>query len=861
MRPVCTFHVSPCLPAGVEGLREIAYNVRWAWSHEAIDLFRRLDSDLWEASGHNPVVMLGSIDQSRLKAAAADDAFLAHLERVLGELAAAKSEKTGWYRRTYAASDRMQVAYFSAEFGLTECLSIFAGGLGILAGDHLKSASDLGIPLVGIGLLYQQGYFRQYLNQGGWQQEDYSSNDFANLPVTLLSDEQGMPVKVSVAFPGREVTAQIWKVEVGRTMLYLLDTNIDANQSADRDITDQLYGGDREMRIKQEILLGIGGYRALQRLGIECDVFHMNEGHSAFLGIERIRHLMQKHGLTFGEARELASPSLVFTTHTPVEAGHDYFTADLIYRYFADYLRPMGLSVDDFLGFGRKDPNNRDESFCMTVLAMKLAAFRNGVSKLHAQVSRQMWNVLWPGVPEKEVPITDITNGVHFRSWISAEMNQLYDRYLGPNWREEPADCTLWRRVDSIPAQELWGTHERRRERLVSFARRRLAWQLLRRGAPPSEVEAAEEVLDPQILTLGFARRFATYKRATLLLHDTARLARILNHPERPVQIIFAGKAHPLDNPGKELIQKIVSVARQPEFRNRIVFLEDYDMAVARALVQGVDVWLNTPLRPLEASGTSGMKAAANGALNLSTLDGWWDEAWKLSDDHANKIGWAIGRGEIYPDRQYQDQVEAEALYEMLERDVVPAFYERNHDRLPRKWIARMKATLSVLCCRFNTHRMVREYTERFYLVAHAKFADLEADGGQRAKALAQWLAHVRAEWAQVGVQSLVCAHLPSVKVGERISIQSAVRLSSLTPDDVCVELYLGRLDARGEIADATAHRMEFASRDGSGMSIFEARNVLCQQSGLQGYTVRVSPNHPDITSAFWSGLVKWPGE
>ncbi len=858
MKPVHTFAVVPSLPGPLEPLRGIASNLRWAWDHDTIELFRRLDAELWEASGHNPVRMLGMIEQEKLEAAAADDAFLAHLERVRQDLESYLSAERSWYHRTHARMDRLLVAYFCAEFGLTECLSIFAGGLGILAGDHLKSASDLGVPLVGVGLLYQQGYFRQYLNEAGWQQEEYEHNDFYNLPLSLLRRPDGSPVMVQVDC-GRAVVAQIWQARAGRVSLYLLDTNIPANpRPEDRDITDQLYGGDLEMRLKQEILLGIGGYRALAALGLEPTVFHMNEGHSAFLALEHARHLMQRFGLSFAEACQLAGPSLVFTTHTPVPAGHDYFPPELMERYFEGYYRELGLSRSEFLALGRQDPNNEAEHFCMTVLALRLAGAGNGVSKLHGDTSRKMWAGIWPGVPVEEIPVGYVTNGVHFRSWISIEMNQLYDRYLGPHWREEPAEAAWWKRVESIPAEELWRTHERRRERLVAFARRRLKEQLRRRGAPAAEVEATEEVLDPDALTIGFGRRFATYKRATLLLRDPERLARLLNDPARPMQVIFAGKAHPKDTPGKQLIQQIAELARRPEFRHRIVFLEDYDMAVSRYLVQGCDVWLNTPLRPKEASGTSGMKAAANGALNVSTLDGWWDQAWRELDGGSGLTGWAIGRGETYDDPAYQDEVEAQALYEVLERDVIPTFYDRGRDRLPRRWIARMKASIRRLCHYFNSHRMVREYTEAFYLIGHNRFLRLSESGAARARSLAAWLERIQSNWAAVRVESVTAESPGALSVGERFRVEARVRLGELTAEDVTVELYMGPLNPSGEIRRPVATQMQAAGRDEHGRIIYIAESVACCRSGLHGFTVRVLPFHPELSGAFLPGLIAW---
>ncbi len=859
MKPAYTFSVVPSLPQEIEGLRSIAQNLRWCWSHESIELFRRLDRDRWETTEHNPVLLLGTIEQSKLREAARDDAFLAHLRRVQSNLKTYLAADSTWFRRTHGASgDLPLIAYFSAEFGLTECLSIFAGGLGILAGDHLKSASDLGVPLVSVGLLYQQGYFRQYLNQSGWQQEAYLSNDFFNLPVSLVYLADGRPLMVEVKLSERPVCAQVWKVQVGRVSLYLLDTNIPLNARAeDRDLTDQLYGGDREMRIRQEILLGIGGYRTLQALGLQPTVYHLNEGHSAFLALEHIRHLMTTRHLNFSEARGLASASLVFTTHTPVEAGHDYFHADLMGRYFADMARELGLSLADFLDLGRV---RSDQEFCMTVLALRSAARANGVSKLHGEVSRKMWQSLWPGVPVDEIPIQHVTNGVHFRSWISAEFNQLYDRYLGPNWREEPANSDVWSRVQSIPAEELWRTHERRRERLVAWARRRVHAQRERRAAPQAEIHAAAEVLDPDALTIGFARRFATYKRATLILRDMDRLRRLLTDPSRPVQLIFAGKAHPKDDAGKELIRKITGVSRDPVLGRSVVFLDDYDMAVARSLVQGVDVWLNTPLRPKEASGTSGMKAAANAVLNLSVPDGWWDEVWN-DEKNSRKMGWAIGKGEEYSDANYQDQVEAEALYDLLERDIIPTFYDRGSDRIPRKWVDRMKASVDSLCHFVNTHRMVRDYVEGYYMKAHAQFRLLETDDAHAVRELSAALDRIRQNWPDVWVAEIEHGQVNKIPVASPVRVRAQVHLGQrLKPQDVAVELYLGRVNGDGDLIEGEALLMRPSQQQADGIYQYEVETAI-NRSGLHGFTVRVRPNHPDMPVAFIPGLIRWADE
>jgi len=669
MKAIKTLEIQPALPDRLEPLREIAYNLLWSWQLETIEMFRRLDRTLWEKVNHNPVALLGSIDQEKLDRAAADDAFLAHLDRVYEDLKFYEASPT-WFSKTHFSTSTPVIAYFSAEFGLTECLPIYSGGLGILAGDHLKSASDLGVPLVGVGLLYQRGYFQQYLNADGWQQEFYPDNDFYNLPVWPEVTPGGEPAKITVEFPGRKVYARVWRIQVGRIPLLLLDTNVRENNVEDRKITAELYGGDNENRLKQEILLGIGGIRALRQAGINPAVCHMNEGHSAFLGLERIRLLITESNLSFREAATVSSKSTIFTTHTPVPAGIDTFPPALMTKYFSDYFPSLLIGREEFLGLGRRDPKNDSEPFNMAYLALHLSSYANGVSELHGAISRKMWKNRWPEVPDDEIPIDHITNGVNTRSWIPAEMAQLFDRYLGPDWAAKPADESIWEDIEAIPDDELWRTHERRRERLVAFARRRLGEQLKRRGARDLELRRAGEALDPEALTIGFARRFATYKRATLIFRDPERLRKILTNVDCPVQLIIAGKAHPQDSEGKELIRHIIHFARAEDIRRRILFLENYDITIGRYLVQGVDVWLNNPRRPLEASGTSGMKVLFNGGLNLSVVDGWWAEG------YSPERGWAIGSGEEYEDLNYQDEVEASAIYDLLEKEIVPLFYD-----------------------------------------------------------------------------------------------------------------------------------------------------------------------------------------
>lgn len=854
MKPIRSVEVVPFLPPELEGLRELAYNLRWTWDHETINLFRRLDRELWETTGHNPVLMLGTISQERLNEAASDEGFLAHQNRILQKLREYMRTEGTWYEKHYRRSRQTKIAYFSAEFGLTEALPIYSGGLGILAGDHIKAASELGLPLVGVGLVYQQGYFRQYLNVDGWQQERYPVNDFYNLPILPVREKDGSHVLINVDLPGRKVHARIWKAQVGRVPLYLLDTNIPENNKHDEDITDALYHADHDIRIKQEIVLGVGGMRALKALGIVPDVCHLNEGHSAFLGLERIRIIMEQHKLSFYEAKEVAAAGQVFTTHTAVPAGIDKFAPELMDRYWTDYYRALGLSRDEFLALGRANPDDSYESFSMAMLAINLSSKTNAVSRLHAEVSQKLFRAAWKELPEHEVPITYITNGIHTRSWISEEMSDLYDRYLGPKWSEDIGDQNIWKRVEDIPDEELWRIHERRRQRLVTFCRTRVRKQLEQKGAITSEVKEALEILDPEALTIGFARRMATYKRATLLLQDAERLAAILSNKERPVQIIMAGKAHPEDTPAKELIRQVIHFSRREDVRRRFVFLEDYDMNVARWMVEGVDVWLNTPRRFLEACGTSGMKVAFNGGINCSILDGWWDEAYEP------RVGWAIGRGEVYADNSYQDEVESAAIYDLLEKEIIPMFYDRDKDGRPRAWLSRMKSSMLEICPMFNVNRMVREYALRVYFPAGMRAAEFLESKASRARALSKWKRELNEYWRDVRIETVEASESDKVQVGDDMRVRAWVHLGQLTPDDVSVQIYHGLIGASGNIEDGEIVPMTFSDEKRGGSALFSGA-IRYFRSGRHGFTVRVVPHHDDLSSPFETGLLHWASE
>ncbi|GFK95934.1 Glycogen phosphorylase [Fundidesulfovibrio magnetotacticus] len=853
MQPLQVYSVVPKLPPKLKGLWELAYNCWFAWNTEISELFAQVDQKLWRECEGNPVGFLNRLPQRTLEALAADQFFLDRVGELQRSLSAYLAKKTISIPFPEGENKEPAIAYFSFEYGLSKALPIYSGGLGILAGDHLKSASDLCVPLVAVGFAYQQGYFRQYLSPDGWQQERYPIYDFEQMPMTPATGEDGKRLLVSVDLKGERVQAQIWKVAVGRVSLYLMDTNIAENPPHFKQITTRLYGGNLEMRLWQEILLGIGGIKLLDILGFKPKVIHMNEGHSAFAGLERIRRFMEGSGLTFEAAAELVASSSIFTTHTPVPAGNDRFPPDLMQPYFEDYARKLGLAWKVFLALGREDPRNDAEPFCMTVLALRLSRISNGVSILHGFVSRNMWKRVWPQYPVEDVPIGAVTNGVHAPTWVAPDLAQLFDRYMGSNWREDP-DCTrVFDQVEAISDAELWRTHERLRERLIDFVRRKLHDQLLARGAKRKELQMAEEVLDPQALTIGFGRRFATYKRATLLLSDQERLIKILSESPKPVQFIFAGKAHPHDNEGKKYIQQLVQMCGTPECRYSMVFLEDYDMEVASYMYQGCDVWLNNPRRPLEACGTSGMKAMMNGVLNFSTLDGWWAEAWR-SD---NSLGWAIGQGEEYEDQQYQDFVESQMLYNVLENEIIPTFYDRGHGNLPRGWIKKMKESIRVLGPWFSSHRMVEDYAKVAYGPAIENYNRLVKDDFAAAKDLAQWRMEMMTKWSSLMIRDVRAAQPQQIYVGEPILVSAEISLNGIRPQDVRVEVYSGPVDFEGKFVQRETTIMQPGERTDDGWQRFTGE-VMPIEAGRFGYTVRILPHHPLLLDSHSLGLIKW---
>ena len=695
-----------------ERLWALARNLWWSWDHNSSSLFLDLDPARWNELNHNPVALLGEFPLAKLETRAAELMLHSRVNYAYRRLLEYLEADRTWGTRHAGVLRPHPVAYFSAEFGLHESLPVYSGGLGVLAGDHIKSASDLDIPLVGIGLFYGQGYFRQRLDANGWQREEYLKTDVNQMPMEVAIGKDGRPVVVELETRSGRIRAKVWRVEVGRRDLLLLDSDVEGNAPEDRELTSRLYGGDLRIRIRQELLLGVGGLRALKALGISPGVLHLNEGHSAFAVLEAIRMRMEEEGLAFDAAVPRVSREVVFTTHTPVPAGHDRFDAGLIEEHIGPLRESLGLSQESLMGLGRENSSNGDELFCMTVLALRLSRRANAVSALHAEVSRHMWTGLYRDKVEDDVPIGHITNGVHVPSWLAPQMFRLYDRHLGTDWHQRSSEGKIWLGIENVDDGELWETHLNLKSQLIEFVRRRAVEQAKRRTESREELQRLERVLSPDALTIGFARRFATYKRANLILTDIERLASMVNDPNRPVQFVFAGKAHPLDEPGKRVLQQIADLMRDPKFRDKFVFVEDYDINVGRRFVQGVDVWLNNPRRPLEASGTSGQKVVLNGGLNLSVLDGWWAEAY----DGMN--GFSIGTGRTHSNMNVHDARDGEDLMRTLREEVIPLYYQRDRDGLPRGWIRRMKRTIRTLGWRFNADRMVMDYTQKCYVPA-----------------------------------------------------------------------------------------------------------------------------------------------
>ncbi|MBT2213589.1 alpha-glucan family phosphorylase [Actinomadura sp. NEAU-AAG7] len=852
MKAIRRFTVRTVLPEPLRPLEELVLNLRWSWHHETLDLFRDVDPALWEAVGRDPVRLLGEVAPERLARLAADRRFLRRLHDTAEDLREYLTAPR-WYQARGAAP--ACVAYFSPEYGIAAALPQYSGGLGILAGDHLKAASDLGVPIIAVGLLYRHGYFSQSLAPDGWQLERYPPLDPNGLPLTLLREPDGTPVRVRVGLPkDRELRAQVWLARVGRVPQLLLDSDVEDNDPEAREVTDRLYGGGGDHRLLQEMLLGIGGVRAIRAYcritgHAEPEVFHTNEGHAGFLGLERIRELVTGHGLGFGEALEAARAGTVFTTHTPVPAGIDRFPRELVARYFGGANEDPDVPVEHVLALGAEDYPGGDRTvFNMAVMGMRLAQRVNGVSALHGRVSREMFGGLWGGFDTAEVPIGSVTNGVHAGTWVAREVFDLAAREV-PSVVESSRG---WEGVLEVEGGEIWRVRRLLRERLVVDARRRLREAWRRRGASEAELSWTEDALDPDVLTIGFARRVPSYKRLTLMMRDERRLRALLLDPDRPVQIVIAGKAHPADEGGKRLIQDIVRFAGDEEVRHRIVFLPDYDMALGRLLVQGCDVWMNNPLRPLEACGTSGMKAALNGGLNLSILDGWWEE-W-----YDGRNGWAIPSADGLASPERRDELEAAALHGLIEDQVAVAFYDRDAAGLPRRWLEMVRHTIATLGPKVLASRMVRDYVEGYYGPAAASARAMAADGFAGARGLAAWKRRVREAWPRVAVEHVEGSGEESPQVGARLAVRVVVDLGALDPGDVAVEVAYGRVDDTDALVEPSYLELEAAGPAGDGRVRY-AGEVPLARSGAFGYGVRVVPSHPALPVRAELGLVALP--
>jgi glycogen phosphorylase len=856
VRAIRRFTVRPVLPAPLTALGELAGNLRWSWHPETQDVFAEVDPDVWEATGHDPVKLLGAVGRARLDELATDAGFL---ERVGAAHADLTAYLTGerWYQRRMADDGPRAIAYFSPEFGITAVLPQYSGGLGILAGDHLKAGSDLGVPIVGVGLLYRHGYFKQSLSREGWQQETYPVLDPDELPISLLREVDGAPATIAIRMPdGPDLLARIWVARVGRVPLLMLDTDVEGNPDHYVDVTDRLYGGTSEHRLRQELLLGVGGVRALRAYSRitgapEPEVFHTNEGHAGFLGIERIRELTVAEdgpGLDFDTALEVGRASTVFTTHTPVPAGIDRFARTLVEQYVGEHGATPGVPTARVLALGAEDYEGGDATvFNMAVMGFRLAQRANGVSLLHGEVSRGMFNGLWPAFDEAEVPIGSITNGVHAPTWVAREVIAL----ATARGADPDADDTdgFWAAVDEVDGREIWDVKRVLRERLVVDARKRLRRSWEKRGAARAELAWIDDALDPDVLTIGFARRVPSYKRLTLMLRDPERLRRLLLHPERPVQLVIAGKSHPADEGGKRLIQEIVRFADEADVRHRIVFLPNYDIAMAQPLYPGCDVWLNNPLRPYEACGTSGMKAALNGGLNLSILDGWWDE-W-----YDGENGWAIPSADGVEDPDKRDDLEAAALYDLVEREVAPRFYDTDADGVPTRWVEMLRHTLKSLGPKVLATRMVRDYTRQLYAPAASTARALDADYAGAA-ALAAWKRRVRAGWGEVRVEHVESSGVGDApEVGAELTVRAFVCLGGLEPDDVAVQLVHGRARADDSLTDPVAVDLAVAESYEGGRLRYDGA-VALTHSGAFGYTVRVLPRHDLLVSPAELGVV-----
>ena len=843
--------VNPQLPKRIEKLSEISNNLWWSWNTEFLRLLKKMDGDLWEQSGKNPVKFLKHISQERLEAMSKDLGFLKEYDKVVSNFDGYMNSKNTWFAKKYPEEKNDLIAYFSAEYGIDETMPIYSGGLGILSGDHLKSASDLGIPLVAVGLLYKNGYFNQKINGYGDQETEYKNIDLYDLPITPVKDNKGEDLTIYVKFPKRRLYLKVWQVNVGRVTLYLLDSDIDKNNEEDRDVTLRLYGGDQEMRIRQEIVLGMAGVNLLKTLELNPTVYHMNEGHSAFLTLEIIKNIIKEKQVSFEVAKDIASSKTVFTTHTPVPAGNDIFPLDLVKKYFKDFWPRLGLSEEEFLKLGMKPCNELDYGFNMGILALKIAGKKNGVSKLHGAVSRELFGEVWPNIAASESPIGYVTNGIHTCSWLAPKLKELYNKYLIPFWQDSMHKDEIWEKINNIPNDKLWQVHKERKEKLLQLVAKSTTERLRRSGYSYEEINEIVSKLNPDALTIGFARRFATYKRATLIFKDIERITQILNNNDRPVQLIFAGKAHPADKEGHDLIKYIHQVSMMPQFKGKIFLLENYNIAMSRYLISGVDVWLNNPRRPMEASGTSGQKASVNGVINFSVLDGWWAEGY----DQTN--GWTIGTNAEYESYEAQDQADSQSMYRTLEEKIIPIYYDRDRNVMSKKWIEIMKNSIITTGGKYSTARMLVDYTNQLYMPL-CKLTKKYYEDVDNVAAFNSWKKDTYRDWKDIKITQVNNLDNITMDAGNNIEVACEVELPNINVENVTVEAYYGKILDNGVVENVSIIPMTLSDSDEEQKKYYFTAKIELTTGGNYGYTFRVMPKHEMLLEPANLDLIKW---
>ena len=844
--------VNPQLPKRISKLATVANNLWWSWNTEFLRLFQRIDMDLWEQSNKNPVKFLKHVSQEKLEDAAKDVTFLKEYDKIVEEFEDYMNSKNTWFSKNYPEEKGDLIAYFSAEYGLDQTIPIYSGGLGILSGDHLKSASDLGIPLVAVGLLYKDGYFNQKIDGEGQQQCEYNEIDLYDLPINPVKNEVGEDLIIYVKFPKRRLYLKVWSINVGRIKLYLLDSDIEKNNPEDRDVTLKLYGGDQEMRIRQEIVLGQAGVELLTKyLKLNPTVYHMNDGHSAFLTLEIIKNIIAEKQVSFEVAKDITSSKTVFTTHTPVPAGNDIFPLDLVERYFKDFWPRLGLSREEFLKLGMKPVKELENGFNMGILALKIAGKKNGVSKLHGAVSRELFGDVWPNIAANESPIGYVTNGIHTCSWLAPKMKELYNQYLMPYWQDSMYQDKVWEKINTIPDEKLWNVHNERKAKLLKLVKENTTERLRRSGYSYEDINEIVSKINPNALTIGFARRFATYKRATLIFKDLERITQILNNADRPVQLIFAGKAHPADKEGQDLIKFIHQVSMMPQFKGKIFLLENYNIAMSRYLISGVDVWLNNPRRPMEASGTSGQKASVNGVINFSVLDGWWAEGYN------QKNGWTIGNNSEYDSYEAQDQADSQSLYRTLEEKIIPTYYNRENSNIPQKWIGFMKNSILSTGGKYSTARMLVDYTNQYYmpLAKLTKKYYLDIDNVAEYNG---WKKDLYRNWKDIKITQTDNFDNITIDAGNKIEVGCEVELPNIDIENIEVEVYYGKILENGIVENVSIIPMELTDSDEEQRKYYFTAKIELTTGGNYGYTFRVMPKNEMILEPANLDLVKW---